>query len=643
MKPVTILRLAFLLAALAAGGVQAQVPSILNYQGRVTVGGTNLTTNAAQFKFALVDSNGTTVYWKNDGTTMTDEPTNAVSVAVSQGLYSTLLGDTALANMAALPSSVFTNADVNLRVWFSAGGTNPFVQLSPDQRLGAAGYALRAAVADTASVTNVPGDLSVGGVLSVAQLVGGSGSSASGPFSVVSGGAGNTASGEQAVVGGGGNNVASGTNSTIAGGTDHNASGDFTSIGGGFRNFATNRAATVSGGDNNGAYGAWSAIGGGQQNTATASGDFATIGGGTLNTVSARSTTVAGGESNTNTADYATVGGGTLNTVSGFRSVIGGGNNNMASGTNAVVTGGDNNTAVQSGGAVVGGFTNTAGGFASFVGGGSLNEALGDYATIGGGISNTIDSVATNSVIAGGQGNAVGLDTLNAFIGGGSFNFIESGSDVTIAGGSFNKARGFGATVAGGAYNDAFGDDTFAAGVQAKATNIGSFVWSGTYETDTTSTNDYSFTVRAPGGVRFITTLATNNLDIGGTVTNGVALAAGSGSWTTLSDFNAKENFAPVDPVAVLAKVTSMPVMSWNYKTQAADIRHLGPTAQDFKRAFGVGESDTGISSVDADGVAFAAIQGLAQELKERDKAIEELKSKLKAVEERLNSLPPAP
>lgn len=159
MKPATTLAITFFLAVLAVCSVHAQVPSILNYQGRVTIGGTNLTTNAAQFKFALVNGDGTAVYWKNDGTTTTNEPSNAVSVAVAQGLYSALLGDTNLANMAVVPSMVFTNPNVNLRTWFSAGGTNAFVQVSPDQRLGSSGYALRAAAADAFNGrTNFPAD-----------------------------------------------------------------------------------------------------------------------------------------------------------------------------------------------------------------------------------------------------------------------------------------------------------------------------------------------------------------------------------------------------------------------------------------------------------------------------------------------------
>jgi hypothetical protein len=55
----------------------------------------------------------------------------------------------------------------------------------------------------------------------------------------------------------------------------------------------------------------------------------------------------------------------------------------------------------------------------------------------------------------------------------------------------------------------------------------------------------------------------------------------------------------------------------------------MGPMAQDFKAAFGVGESDTGITSVDADGVALAAIKGLNQKLEEKEAAIEALRKQV--------------
>jgi hypothetical protein len=77
------------------------------------------------------------------------------------------------------------------------------------------------------------------------------------------------------------------------------------------------------------------------------------------------------------------------------------------------------------------------------------------------------------------------------------------------------------------------------------------------------------------------------------------------------SDRNIKEGFAPVDPAAILARVATLPIETWSYKAQKPAIRHIGPMAQDFAAAFSVGEDDRHIHSVDASGVALAAIQGL--------------------------------
>lgn len=135
-----------ILAALAGGGtLHAQVPQLINYQGRVVVGTTNFN-GTGQFKFALVNANGSTTYWSNDGTSSAgSQPTNAVSLTVSKGLYSVLLGDTSIPNMSvSVPASVFNNSDVRLRVWFNDGTTGSQL-LSPDQRIASVGYAAMAA------------------------------------------------------------------------------------------------------------------------------------------------------------------------------------------------------------------------------------------------------------------------------------------------------------------------------------------------------------------------------------------------------------------------------------------------------------------------------------------------------------------
>ena len=145
MKTTPILWTFALILMVTATGLRAQVPQLLNYQGRVAVGNPPVNFNGSgSFKFALVQGEGPTLLWKNDGSTGNTEPSAAVSIPVVKGLYSVLLGDTSLgANMSPIPPTVFTNSDVRLRVWFN-DGVNGTQLLSPDQRITAVGYALMA-------------------------------------------------------------------------------------------------------------------------------------------------------------------------------------------------------------------------------------------------------------------------------------------------------------------------------------------------------------------------------------------------------------------------------------------------------------------------------------------------------------------
>ena len=59
--------------------------------------------------------------------------------------------------------------------------------------------------------------------------------------------------------------------------------------------------------------------------------------------------------------------------------------------------------------------------------------------------------------------------------------------------------------------------------------------------------------------------------------------------------------------------------------------------AQDFKAAFGLGDSDTGIATVDEGGVALAAIQGLNQKVEEKEARIAELERRLEKLERLIN------
>jgi len=107
----------------------------------------------------------------------------------------------------------------------------------------------------------------------------------------------------------------------------------------------------------------------------------------------------------------------------------------------------------------------------------------------------------------------------------------------------------------------------------------------------------------------------------------------GGGAWSSLSDRGAKENIVPVDGVAVLEAVAAMEISTWNYRAQDETVRHMGPMAQDFHAAFGVGEDEKRISTVDADGVALAAIQGLKRLADEKDARIAQLERRIAELE----------
>ena len=77
--------------------------------------------------------------------------------------------------------------------------------------------------------------------------------------------------------------------------------------------------------------------------------------------------------------------------------------------------------------------------------------------------------------------------------------------------------------------------------------------------------------------------------------------------------------------------------------------RYIGPMAQDFHAAFGLGRDDKTISTLDTDGVTLSAIKGLIEELRERKersaeqaRRLAELEAELRELTEKVGSnLPP--
>lgn len=259
---------------------------------------------------------------------------------------------------------------------------------------------------------------------------------------------------------------------------------------------------------------------------------------------------------------------------------------------------------------------------AVIAGGGTPTAAnrVTDYCgTIGGGAINQA-----------GDGAGTTEDRAYATVGGGAGN-AAGGNSSTVGGGSNNTASGNFSMVPGGQSNVASGLYGLAAGRRAKAYNDGAFVWADSTDLNFASTAANEFSVRCVGGARFVSAV-----DGGGFPSAGVTLAAGAGSWSSISDRAAKDNFRPVDGADVLARLARIPVLTWNMKTQDPAIRHIGPMAQDMYAQFGVGEDEKRINTVDADGIALAAIQGLYKLVQQKDAELTGLRAENADIKARL-------
>lgn len=143
---------AALLGAMMPRTRSATVPDQLSYEGSVAVDGRPFTGNG-RFKFALVDAAGAKSHWSNDGSSAAgSEPTQAVTLLVTEGRYTVALGDPALEGMAPIPDPVFGQPDLRLRVWFS-DGEHTFQHLGPDEALVPVAYARRAGGVTPGAIT----------------------------------------------------------------------------------------------------------------------------------------------------------------------------------------------------------------------------------------------------------------------------------------------------------------------------------------------------------------------------------------------------------------------------------------------------------------------------------------------------------
>ena len=95
------------------------------------------------------------------------------------------------------------------------------------------------------------------------------------------------------------------------------------------------------------------------------------------------------------------------------------------------------------------------------------------------------------------------------------------------------------------------------------------------------------------------------------------------------SDREFVEQLAPIDPRQILEALAGISIETWNYKFEDKSIRHIGPMAQDFYAAFGMGATDKMIYHMDAIGVCMASIKGLYALLQEQSAQIDQLQEEL--------------
>ena len=587
-----------LLICCTLGASGAPSDPSFTYQGRLTESG-HPANGLYEMSFTLFDAptNGNQV----------GDTVNLTSLPVSNGLFAAQLD---------FRSGVFDGTARWLEIMVNLSGSNALpVTLSPRQALAPTPYALHAVNAGgLISFEDMPLEIKVNGQralrlestssIDTVNVIGGSARNfvtVDVVGATIAGGGGinnNSVRASYASIGGGhGNNI--GTNSwqsTIAGGraNDVGSNSYSSTIGGGELNWISTGSPH-------------SVVAGGYYGRIANGSGASAIGGGFQNTIASYSGTIAGGFYNT------------IGTNSLYGTISGGEDNHLASNArNSSIAGGRRNDIGMNSqiSAIGGGEDNNIepGSYASSIAGGSYNDIGSNsaFAVIGGGNNNDIRGNSASSCISGGTVNGIGANSSYSAIGGGFGNTVgENSSYATIPGGNNNFAT----------------NGAFAAGTGAKAQHSGAFVWSDSSLGNVVSTNVNSVTMRAAGGYRFF---SSSNLAAG------VFLASGGGGWTAISDRDTKQNFAAVNVREILDKVAALPLSTWNYKSQESSIRHIGPTAQDFKAAFGVGETDLGITTIDADGVALAAIQGLNRKVEEQAAQLRAKEAELQSIRQRL-------
>lgn len=82
----------------------------------------------------------------------------------------------------------------------------------------------------------------------------------------------------------------------------------------------------------------------------------------------------------------------------------------------------------------------------------------------------------------------------------------------------------------------------------------------------------------------------------------------------------------PLTGSQVLERVAKLPISFWTYEFEPG-VRHLGPMAQDFATAFGLGRSNRMIHPLDGIGVSLTAIKALQRRVAQLEVEVEQLRA----------------
>lgn len=139
----------------------------------------------------------------------------------------------------------------------------------------------------------------------------------------------------------------------------------------------------------------------------------------------------------------------------------------------------------------------------------------------------------------------------------------------------------------------------------------------GTGGQEVTIEDDGNFYV-GPGGVKNFEVRPNGNAILAGTLTEG-------------SSRQLKTDIEPVDSISVRSKLAALPIAKWRYK--GAEGFHVGPMAEDFYAAFGLGLGGDTIAPKDLAGVALTVIKSQEAQLREQQKVIAELEARISRIE----------